>query len=135
LGNLAVGDPHTQYQQESERGQANGYASLDSSGDVPDAQIPDGITRDAEAGLAYAPIAKGVTNGDSHDHVGGDGAQVDHAGLANIGTNTHAQIDALVSKLTSIPVYADNAAAITGGLAVGDFYRSGADPDPVYVVH
>jgi hypothetical protein len=41
----------------------------------------------------YAPIAKGVTNGDTHDHVGGDGAQIDHVGLANIGSNTHAQID------------------------------------------
>jgi hypothetical protein len=35
----------------------------------------------------------------------------------------------------SIPVYANNAAAIAGGLAVGDFYRTGADPDPVCVVH
>jgi hypothetical protein len=41
----------------------------------------------------YAPIAKGVTNGDSHDHSGGDGAQINHTTLGNIGTNTHAQID------------------------------------------
>jgi len=41
----------------------------------------------------YAATAKGVTNGDSHDHVGGDGAQINHTGLSNIGTNTHAQID------------------------------------------
>ena len=27
-----------------------------------------------------------VTNGDSHDHSGGDGAQIDHAGLANLTT-------------------------------------------------
>lgn len=31
----------------------------------------------------YAPITKGVTNGDSHDHNGGDGAQIDYANLAN----------------------------------------------------
>jgi len=35
----------------------------------------------------------------------------------------------------ALPVYANNAAAIAGGLAVGDFYRTGADPDPVCVVH
>lgn len=36
---------------------------------------------------------------------------------------------------TNLPVYANNAAAIAGGLTVGSFYRTGADPDPVCVVH
>jgi|SRR5688572_8642752 len=36
---------------------------------------------------------KQVTNGDSHDHLGGDGGQINHTSLASIGTNTHAQID------------------------------------------
>lgn len=36
---------------------------------------------------------------------------------------------------TTLPIFANNAAAITGGLSVGDFYRTGADPDPVCVVH
>jgi hypothetical protein len=31
----------------------------------------------------YAPIAKGVTNGDSHDHSGGDGAQINFTTLSN----------------------------------------------------
>jgi hypothetical protein len=48
LASLTTGDPHTQYQKESEKGQANGYASLDSGGTVPDAQIPAGIIRDTE---------------------------------------------------------------------------------------
>jgi hypothetical protein len=34
--------------------------------------------------LRYAPVAKGVTNGDSHDHSGGDGGQISYTGLANI---------------------------------------------------
>jgi trimeric autotransporter adhesin len=37
--------------------------------------------------------------------------------------------------VTEIPVYANNAAALAGGLAVGEFFRTGADPDPVCVVH
>ncbi len=34
-----------------------------------------------------------------------------------------------------LPVYANNAAAIAGGLVIGDFYRGGGDPDPIYIVH
>ncbi len=37
--------------------------------------------------------------------------------------------------VSGLPIYANNAAAIAGGLAAGDFYRTGADPDPVCVVH
>jgi hypothetical protein len=39
----------------------------------------------------YAVTAKGVTNGDSHDHNGGDGGQVDHGGLAGLGDDDHTQ--------------------------------------------
>jgi len=49
----------------------------------------------------FAPAAKGVTNGDSHDHNGGDGAQIDHVNLASIGTNSHSQIDSAVSASSS----------------------------------
>jgi hypothetical protein len=36
-------DPHTQYQKESEKGQPNGYASLDGAGKVPSSQLPNSI--------------------------------------------------------------------------------------------
>ncbi len=41
------------------------------------------------------------------------------------------------SKLhvVGLPVYSNNAAAIAGGLTAGAFYRNGADPDGVCVVH
>src|SRR5580658_103912 len=38
-------------------------------------------------------------------------------------------------QFVGIPVFANNAAAIAGGLAAGDLYRTGANPDPVCVVH
>jgi hypothetical protein len=34
-----------------------------------------------------------------------------------------------------LPVYANNAAAIAGKLQKGQFYRTGADPDYIAVVH
>lgn len=39
----------------------------------------------------YATAATGVTNGNSHDHNGGDGAQVDHGGLAGLADDDHTQ--------------------------------------------
>ena len=36
---------------------------------------------------------------------------------------------------TAMSIYANNAAAVAGGLAVGSLYRTNADPDPVCVVH
>ncbi len=52
-------------------------------------------------------------------------------GQVGIGTVTPGSKLAVVG----LPIYANNAAAITGGLAAGDFYRTNADPDPVCVVH
>jgi len=39
----------------------------------------------------FAPASKGVTNGDSHDHYGGDGAQIDHGTLAGLSDDDHTQ--------------------------------------------
>lgn len=42
----------------------------------------------------------------------------------------------LLGKLNEdLPIYANNAAAVAGGLSKGDRYRTGADPDHVCVVH
>jgi hypothetical protein len=43
-GHVAAGDPHVQYQLDSEKGAANGYASLGSDGKVPAAQLPASAT-------------------------------------------------------------------------------------------
>lgn len=37
--------------------------------------------------------------------------------------------------LGNVPQYANNAAAITGGLVAGDIYRTGGNPDTICIVH
>ena len=49
--------------------------------------------------------------------------------------NKDGKFSGTTAKLTGLPVYANNAAALAGGLVAGDLYRTGADPDPVMVVH
>ncbi len=51
----------------------------------------------------------------------------------NVGIGTAVPTSKL--QVIGLPVYANNAAAITGGLSAGAFYRTGADPDIVCVVH
>jgi len=53
--------------------------------------------------LAADVSSKLVTNGDSHDHAGGDGGQINHTGLSNIGTLTHAQLESAIGGLTDPP--------------------------------
>lgn len=48
-------------------------------------------------GTTYAAAASGVTNGNTHDHSGGDGAQIAHGNLSGIGSNTHATLDSHVA--------------------------------------
>jgi hypothetical protein len=71
----------------------------------------------------YAVTASGVTGGDSHDHSGGDGAQINHTTLSNIGTNTHSAIDDhIASTANPHSVTADQAGAIpsNGWIEVSD---------------
>jgi hypothetical protein len=43
------------------------------------------------AASAYATAAKGVTNGDTHNHFGGDGGQIDHGSLYGLADDDHPQ--------------------------------------------
>jgi len=75
---------------------------------------------------SFAPAAEGVTNGNSHDHSGGDGAQIDHTTLSNIGSNAHSTIDTHLGS-TSNPhtVTAAQVGAATTATKLDDF----ATPD------
>lgn len=53
--------------------------------------------------------------------------------LGRLGVGTISPTSSL--QVIGLPIFANNAAALAGGLTVGAFYRTGADPDPVMVVH
>jgi hypothetical protein len=54
-------------------------------------------------------------------------------GSGNVGIGTSTPTSKL--QVVGLPVYANNLAAVNGGLSVGAFYRTGLDPDQVCVVH
>ncbi len=67
----------------------------------------------AALGSAFAPISNGVTNGDAHDHSGGDGAAVPWESLSGIRTDTKNDAGGLNSTRsgffqTSAPSPAEN---------------------------
>jgi len=64
----------------------------------------------------FAPAAEGVTNGNAHDHDGGDGAQIDHTKLSNIGSTSHTDLDAHVAAAAP---HSGHEAAANKGVANG----------------
>jgi hypothetical protein len=67
-------------------GSANNLLMISSGGSIVDSGIPYTYT---------------VTNGNTHDHLGGDGAQIAHSSLSGSGTNTHATIDSHIANISN----------------------------------
>jgi hypothetical protein len=91
------------------KGQANGLATLDGTGNVPVSQLGNACAPPVTKGViitgdgtASKNLPPGATNqlltADTSATNGIKWAQGDHTTLANIGTNTHAQLDAFVAS-------------------------------------
>ena len=74
----------------------------------------------------YAVSAKGVTNGDAHDHSGGDGGQIDHGALSGLSDDDHPQY--LLSSASTDFVLVDGSRDITGHI-------KGANTEPTDLQH
>ena len=70
----------------------------------------------------YAPAANGVTNGDSHDHSGGDGAQIDHGGLGGLADDDHTAYARLAGRAGSQTFEGDTAAG--GNITISSTHHS-----------
>jgi hypothetical protein len=57
--------------------------------DFTNANHDHGDADDGGTLAGYAVAAQGVTNGNTHDHSGGDGNQIDHGGLGGLSDNDH----------------------------------------------
>ena len=84
---------------------------------------------------------KGTAHFGSDIQIGGTDAGISRLGAASLAIGNGTKQD-VSGKLTmanlnvgGLAAYISNALAILGGLAAGDFYRTGADPDVVCVVH
>lgn len=108
--------------------------------DADGMDIPTGNTykiNGASLDTLFAAIANGVTNGNSHDHSGGDGAQIAHTALSSIGTNTHAQIDTHIANVSNPhSVTAAQASAIpnNGWIAISATGTSGTLDSPSFEI-
>jgi hypothetical protein len=148
------------------KGQASGYAELDSSGKLPLARLqytPVNRAGDVMGGPLSMPNFKSLRlkyqSDEIHfwqifcDNAGGAYAGTDGLGINAGALEGSAGVVALFIKTDGevsipgrlvvsgglraigLPVYANNAAAVAGGLTAGTFYRTGGDPDIVAVVH
>ena len=87
---------------------------------------------DAAATSGSVPTRISFTTG-ANSGTRAERMRITSAGNVGIGVTTPTSI--LHLALAGVPVYANNAGAISGGLTAGSIYRNGADPDMLCIVH
>ena len=147
LTGLTTGDPHTQYQKESEKSAASGYASLDGSVKVPIAELPTG-TSGTTVALGDAPAGAVTTHvavGDPHTQYQKESEKSAASGYASLdgsvkvpiaevptgtsgttvalGNHTHATGYATRATLSTTTASLANLATENGTLAFAAGYR------------
>lgn len=115
------------------------YASAGHTGFASSAQLTTtsgDIISYVDSEVATVTGTVGVTGGDSHDHSGGDGAQIDHGGLAGKGDDDHTQY--LLAngsrQLSSDWAFGSDTISGSGRVAVGD-HAAATIPSTVNVIY
>jgi hypothetical protein len=132
-----AGDPHTQYQQESEKGAASGYAALDATGKVPAGQLPSpgaGLTQTVNVIIdgAGAVIATGVKGDVQLDFAGTItkwALLADQSGsiTVNVWRDSYANFPPTVADVIGSPAIAGatkaQSGAVSWAFSAGDILR------------
>jgi hypothetical protein len=120
----------------------DGTISLTSAGSSISATAQGDITFRSQVGNANFNAGEGnfvvLANAGTFEVLNGNMVFDATNNPSNITLQAGAAKIALSATHVNIPglqVFANNAAAISGGLSTGDLYRTGANPDPVCVVH
>lgn len=123
-------DPHTGYQKESEKNNANGYCGLDASGLVADVRLPSSIARDSEVAAA---VTAHEAAGDPHTGYQRESEKAQAGGYASLDGSTKVPIAQLPTGTSSTTVCAGDDSRLSdsrapSGSASGDL--GGSFPGP-----
>lgn len=117
------GDDHTQYTRHNLSTAANDFLVGSGSSSWIKKTLAETITiLRTSLDSIFAPIAKGVTNGDSHDHNGGDGSQIAYSSLSGALTQaagTYAPTFTAVANISATSAVSDFAYMRLGNIVIG----------------
>lgn len=123
---LIIADPNLGFEVLSGPSEQNGIIVSNAEVTIQAGESGSGIQLNADSDIT---LSSG--NGDFNLSSAGGGITVTNTGVVSLESSASPP----QYQILNLPVFANNAAAISGGLTTGELYRSGADPDVVRIVH
>lgn len=123
---IVIADPNLAFEILSGPAEQNGLIVSSSEVTVQAGESGSGLQFNADSDIDIASF-----NGDFNLSSANGGIEISNAGTVILSSSATPP----KYSILSLPIFASNAAAISGGLTSNDLYRTGADPDLVCVVH
>lgn len=123
---IVIADPNLAFEILSGPAEQNGLIVSNAEVTVQAGESGSGLQFNADSDITIASF-----NGDFSLSSANGGIEVSNAGTVLLSSSATPP----KYSILSLPMFASNAAAISGGLTSSDLYRTGADPDVVCVVH
>lgn len=123
---LIIADPNLGFEVLSGTNEQNGIIVSDAEVTIEAGESGSGIQLTADSDITLSS-----SNGDFSLSSAGGGVSVSNSGTVILNSTASPP----KYQIANLPVFANNAAAIAGGLTANELYRTGANPDPVCVVH